>query len=105
MRWTSTADRGSGRVLKTFVTGLKSMGCYEEIHMASITQINSRRVPEVSAAAAELRLALNAVRDLVRQGTTSGEAWNQADVRQRKATVAWQLALRKVHAPIWAQRR
>jgi hypothetical protein len=73
--------------------------------MAPITQINSRRCPEVTAAAAELRLALHAVRDLVRQGTTSGDAWNQADVRQREATVAWQLALRKVHAPIWGHRR
>jgi glyoxylate carboligase len=73
--------------------------------MAPITQINSRRCPEVSAAAAELRLALNVVRDLVRQGTTSGEAWNQADVRQRKATVAWRLALWKVQAPIRGERR
>jgi hypothetical protein len=73
--------------------------------MASITPINSRRFSEVSAAAAELRLALHRVRDLVRQGTTSGEVWKQADVRQRKATVAWQLALRKVHAPIWGLRR
>jgi hypothetical protein len=73
--------------------------------MASITQINSRRCPEVSAAAAELRLALQAVRELVRQGTLSGEAWNQADLRQRKATVAWQLALRKVQAPIRGQCR
>lgn len=73
--------------------------------MAPVTQINSRRCPEVTAAAAELRLALHAVRELVRQGITRGEAWNQADVRQRKATIAWQLALRKIQAPIWGQRR
>lgn len=68
--------------------------------MAPVTQINSRRCPEVIAAAAELRLALHAVRELVRQGITSGEAWNRADLRQHKATVAWQIALRKVRAPI-----
>ena len=73
--------------------------------MASITKINSKRCPGVTDAAAELRLALQAVRELVRQGITSGEEWSRADIRQNKATIAWQVALRKVSSPISGQRR
>jgi hypothetical protein len=63
--------------------------------MAPITKFISKRSPELFAAAAELRLSLHAVQELVRQGITSGYEWNQADVRQRDATAEWRRALRR----------
>jgi hypothetical protein len=64
--------------------------------MASITYLYSMRSPSVVAAAAELRLALHNVRELVESGCTSGEEWRKADIRQQEATRAWRLALREV---------
>jgi hypothetical protein len=64
--------------------------------MASITDLYSMRSPSVVAAAAELRLALHNVRELVESGCTSGEEWRKADIRQQAATRAWRLALREV---------
>jgi hypothetical protein len=68
--------------------------------MAEIIQLNSKRAPGLSASAAELRLALHRVRELVKQGRTSGEEWRAADIRQRNATHAWRLALRQVSTPL-----
>jgi hypothetical protein len=68
--------------------------------MAPITRFISKRSPELFAAAAELRLSLHAVNELVRQGITSGYEWKQADLRQRNATAAWRLALRRNRAPL-----
>jgi hypothetical protein len=64
--------------------------------MALVTHLNSMRSPGVKAAAAELRLALHNVRELVERGCTSGEEWRQADIRQQEATRAWRFALREV---------
>jgi hypothetical protein len=68
--------------------------------MAPITRFISKRSPELFAAAAELRLSLHAVNELVRQGITSGCEWKQADLRQRNATAAWRRALRMNRAPL-----
>lgn len=68
--------------------------------MAEIIHIRSKRAPGLSASAAELRLALHRVRELVRQGRTSGEEWRAADIRQHNATQAWRLALRQVSTPL-----
>jgi hypothetical protein len=64
--------------------------------MASITDLYSMRSPSVRAAAAELRLALHNVRELVERGCTSGNEWHAADIRQQEATRAWRSALREV---------
>ena len=68
--------------------------------MAEIIHLKSKRAPGLSASAAELRLALHRVRELVRQGRTSGEEWRAADIQQRKATHAWRSALRQVSTPL-----
>ena len=68
--------------------------------MAPITKFINKRSPELFAAAAELRLSLHGVNELVRQGITSGYEWNQADVRQRNATEAWRCALRRNRVPL-----
>lgn len=64
--------------------------------MASITDLDSMRSPSVRAAAAELRLALHNVRELVESGCTRGDEWRKADIRQQEATRAWRSALREV---------
>lgn len=68
--------------------------------MAPITRFISKRNPELFAAAAELRLSLHAVNELVRLGIISGYEWNEADIRQRNATAAWRRALRRNRAPL-----
>ena len=68
--------------------------------MATVPYFNTHRRRGLSAAAAELRQTLQEVQALVKQGRTSGAEWEQADVRQRNATHAWQSALREVAAEL-----
>lgn len=57
--------------------------------MAEIIYVKSKRASGLSASAAELRLVLHRVRELVRQGRTSGEERRAPDIQQRNAAHAW----------------
>lgn len=68
--------------------------------MAEIIHLKSKRAPGLRAFVAELRSALHRVRELVRQGRTSGEERRAADIQQGKVTHAWRPALHQVSAAL-----